>query len=55
VRATHKYEEPGAELREDRPGRKGGIVFERRDETAPDPDDDLADYMHPDDVPPRQK
>ncbi|HEU0035167.1 MAG TPA: hypothetical protein VFQ53_31290 [Kofleriaceae bacterium] len=29
------------------PARKGGIHFE------PDSDDDLADYMHPDDVPPK--
>jgi hypothetical protein len=51
ARATHIDEEPGAELREDRRPRRGGISFERHDDTAPDPDDDLAEYMHPDDVP----
>jgi hypothetical protein len=54
TRATHIDEEPGAELREDRRGRRGGIIFERHDETAPDPDDDLHEYMHPDDVPPKK-
>ena len=51
--ATHIDEEPGARFREDRRG-KGGISFERHDDTAPDPDDDLADYMHADDVPKKQ-
>jgi hypothetical protein len=31
------------------PARKGGISFSSEDD-----DDDLADYMHPDDVPPKQ-
>ena len=53
ARATHIDEEPGARFREDRRG-KGGISFERHDDTAPDPDDDLADYMNPDDVPKKQ-
>lgn len=42
--------EPGARFRE-APRRAGGIQFDRPD--GPDPDDDLAEYMHPDDVPPR--
>jgi hypothetical protein len=33
-----------------KPGKKGGISFGRQDD-----DDDLADYMHPDDVPPKDK
>ncbi|HET9989864.1 MAG TPA: hypothetical protein VFQ65_15135 [Kofleriaceae bacterium] len=32
------------------PKKKGGISFGK-----PDDDDDLADYMHPDDVPPKDK
>lgn len=44
--------EPGARFREDRRPRGGGITFARHDESGPDPDDDLAEYMNPDDVPP---
>ena len=43
--------EPGAKFRE-APRRAGGIQFDRADD-GPGPDDDLAEYMHPDDVPPR--
>jgi len=51
---SDRDDEPGAQFREER-RRPGGITFERRDETGPDPDADLADYMNPDDVPPRDK
>ncbi|MEP6860473.1 MAG: hypothetical protein ABJE66_07625 [Deltaproteobacteria bacterium] len=34
-----------------KPGKKGGISFGRQD----DDDADLAEYMHPDDVPPKDK
>jgi hypothetical protein len=53
ARGTHIDEEPGARFREERRPRAGGITFERRDETGPDPDDDLGEYMNPDDVPAR--
>jgi hypothetical protein len=33
-----------------KPAKKGGISFGRQDD-----DEDLADYMHPDDVPPKDK
>jgi hypothetical protein len=45
--------EPGAAFREER-RRPGGITFGRTDDSGPDPDADLADYMNPDDVPPKK-
>jgi len=53
--AADADDEPGSRFREDRRPRAGGITFERRDETGPDPDDDLAEYMNPDDVPPKKQ
>jgi hypothetical protein len=45
--ARKPAEEPGARFAERTP-RKGGIQFSRDDD-----DEDLASYMHPDDVPPK--
>lgn len=42
-----RFQEPGGRGQEP-PARKGGIQFARDDD-----DDDLAAYMHPDDVPPK--
>jgi hypothetical protein len=49
-RSRKPAEEPGARFAERAPAppRKGGIQFTRDDD-----DDDLASYMHPDDVPPK--
>ncbi len=51
-RDTGEVPEPGAKFQEARKPRPGGIQFDRADD-GPGPDDDLAEYMHPDDVPPR--
>lgn len=48
ARARKPAEEPGARFQERTP-RKGGIQFSRDE----DDDDDLQQYMHPDDVPPK--
>jgi len=37
-----------------RPEKRGGIVFAKPPADEADDDDDLRDYMHPDDVPPRK-
>ncbi len=49
-RVRKTLEEPGARVQEQAPARKGGIQFTRDDD---DHDEDLAQYMHPDDVPPK--
>ncbi len=41
--------EPGARFAERPPARRGGIQFTRDDD-----DEDLSQYMHPDDVPPKK-
>lgn len=48
--ARKPAEEPGARFAERPPARRGGIQFTRDD----DDDEDLSQYMHPDDVPPKK-
>jgi hypothetical protein len=53
LRGSRDAAEPGAGFREPaRPPRAGGIQFDRPGD-GPGADDDLAEYMHPDDIPPR--
>lgn len=49
ARPRRSAAEPGARFQERAPERKGGIQFAAPD----DEEEDLAQYMHPDDVPPK--
>ena len=51
ARARKPADEPGARFAERPPARRGGIQFTRDD----DDDEDLSQYMHPDDVPPKKE
>lgn len=50
ARPRRPAEEPGARFQEKAPARRGGIQFSA---AADDDEEDLAQYMHPDDVPKR--